>query len=107
MPPSLAERETMSDASESRSAEPSRRSILRNLAFGAGGAAMLGTAASRSRDAAAQTKMTQQVSGYQDTPKGEQRCDNCVQFVPPSSCKIVEGNIAPAGWCKLYVKKPA
>ena len=97
----------MNDAPKIRSAELSRRSILRNLAYTVGGAAMLGTTVSGHRVAAAQTKMTQKAVGYQDTPKGKQRCDNCAQFEPPSSCKIVQGNIAPAGWCKVYVKKPA
>jgi hypothetical protein len=97
----------MDDEPKIRSAELSRRSILRNLAFTASGAAMLGTTASGNRLAAAQTKATQKAVGYQDTPKGAQRCDNCAQFEPPSSCKTVEGQIAPAGWCKVYVKKPA
>jgi len=95
-----------------RSPEFSRRSVLRKLAFGlrnlalgAGAAALLGTAVSGR--AAAQTKATQKSVGYQDTPKGAQRCDNCRQFEPPSSCKTVEGTISPAGWCKVYVKKPA
>jgi hypothetical protein len=96
----------MDDAPKIRSAELSRRSILRNLAFTVGGAAMLGTTVSGNRAAAAQTKTTQKAVGYQDTPKGAQRCDNCTQFEAPSSCKVVEGNIEPAGWCKVYVKKP-
>jgi hypothetical protein len=96
----------MSDIPEIRSVELSRRSILRNLAFTAGGAAMVGATMS-GNGTAAQTKMKQAVVGYQATPKGEQRCDNCTQFEPPSACKVVEGNIAPAGWCKVYVKQPA
>jgi hypothetical protein len=43
---------------------------------------------------------------YQDTPKGEQRCDNCALFEPPS-CKTVDGTIAAQGWCIVYAKKPA
>ncbi len=97
----------MNYAPKIRSAELSRRSILRNLAFTAGGAAVLGTTVSGNRVASAQTKATQKAVGYQDTPKGPQRCDNCAQFEPPSSCKTVQGPIAPAGWCKVYVKKPA
>jgi hypothetical protein len=42
---------------------------------------------------------------YQPTPKGDQRCDNCVFWQPPASCKIVDGTIAPSGWCTLYKKK--
>jgi hypothetical protein len=97
----------MSDVSEVQSAELSRRSILRKLALAAGGAAMLVATIRGNREAVAQTKMSQKVVGYQDTPQGEHRCDNCLQFQPPSSCKVVEGNINPAGWCKVYVKKPA
>ena len=127
----------MGDASKIQSAVLSRRSILRNLAYSAGGAAVLGTivsgarvaeaqtkatqkavgyqdtpkglgtTVSGTRVAEAQTKATQKAVGYQDTPKGAQRCDNCRQFEPPSSCKTVEGTVAPAGWCKVYVKKPA
>src|ERR1700674_3955623 len=97
----------MGNASETRSAPLSRRAMLRKCALSAGGAAMLGAAASASRDAAAQTKATQKAVGYQDTPHGAQRCDNCLQFQPPSSCKTVDGKVDPGGWCKVYVKKPA
>ena len=84
----------------------SRRSLLRSLALTAGGAGMVGTSVGGSRTAAAQTKMTQLIVAYQTTPKGDQRCDNCTQFLPPSSCKLVEGTVAAAGWCKIYEKKP-
>ena len=97
----------MSDVSKIQPAELSRRSTLRKLAFTAGGAAMLATTTSGNRAAAAPTKMTQKAVAYQDSPQGAQSCDNCMQFEPPSSCKVVEGNISPGGWCKIYVKKPA
>lgn len=97
----------MKDEPKVRSAQLSRRVVLRNVAFAAGGAALLGTTLGASRADAAPTKATQKVVGYQETPKGAQRCDNCSQFEPPSSCKVVEGKINPAGWCKVYVKKPA
>jgi hypothetical protein len=44
---------------------------------------------------------------YQDTPKGEQRCENCIQFEAPSTCKTVDGTVAAQGWCMVYAKKPA
>jgi hypothetical protein len=89
--------DTMDDAPKINSAELSRRSILRNSAFTAGGVAMLGTIMaggatmlgafmSGSREAAAQTKMTPIAVGYQGTPQGPQRCDNCTQFESPASC---------------------
>ena len=78
----------------------SRRCLFRKVAAG-GGIAMFGAIASE----LAFAKATQKAAGYQDTPKGEQRCDNCSQFEAPSSCKIVEGEINPDGWCRVYVKK--
>jgi hypothetical protein len=50
-------------------------------------------------------KVSQKSVRYQDTPKGEQRCDNCALFEAPSSCKTVEGPVAPEGWCMVYAKK--
>jgi len=49
--------------------------------------------------------MSQQAAKYQDAPKGEQRCDNCVLFEAPAACKSVDGTIAPEGWCRIYAKK--
>jgi hypothetical protein len=105
----------MDDAPEIPSREFSRRSILRNSAFTAGGvgtimvggAALLGAMMSANRTAEAQTKMTPTAVSYQGTPQGPQRCDNCTQFQLPAACKVVSGAIAAAGWCKLYAKKPA
>jgi len=51
-------------------------------------------------------KMSQAQAQYQNRPKGDQKCANCVQFVAESNtCKVVEGNISPEGWCMLWVKK--
>jgi hypothetical protein len=97
----------MKDAPKVRPIELSRRSMLRNIAIGAGGAAVLRTGVSEIPAAQAQTKALQKTVAYQGTPKGDQRCDNCRQFEPPSACKTVEGTIAPSGWCKVYMKKPA
>jgi hypothetical protein len=85
------------------SAGLSRRNLLRKIACVVGGVAIISSSMIR----AALAKATQKAAGYQDTPKGDLRCDNCSQFEPPSSCKVVEGNVSPAGWCKVYVKKPA
>ena len=51
---------------------------------------------------------------YQDQPKGDQKCSNCLQFVAGKSpadkggCKIIPGDteISPNAWCVAYVKKP-
>ena len=50
-------------------------------------------------------KMSQKAALYQDTPKGDQRCENCTLFQPDSACKIVDGSVRPDGWCKFYVLK--
>lgn len=98
----------MSDLMKIRSVGFSRRSVMRNFALvTTGGVAVFGTSVIGVRVAAAQAKASQTAVGYQNTPKGAQQCDNCTQFAAPSSCKVVEGDIAPAGWCKMYVKKPA
>jgi hypothetical protein len=51
------------------------------------------------------TKSPQQVAGYQDRPNGADRCSNCLNFQPPSSCKVVAGRISPDGWCRIYAVK--
>jgi hypothetical protein len=56
---------------------------------------------------AAAAKVSQQVVKYQDTPKGEQHCENCLHFQAPSSCQSVDGTVSPQGWCMIYAKKPA
>jgi hypothetical protein len=56
--------------------------------------------------ARAQAKIAQKLVQYQEKPKGPQECDNCLHFVPPASCKMVEGKINPKGWCQLYAPKP-
>jgi hypothetical protein len=86
-----------------RSYEVSRRQLLHSATLVAGGAAVLATAMTPQRAEAG--AMTQKAAGYQPTPKGDQRCDNCNLFQPPSSCKFVAGDISPSGWCRLYAKK--
>lgn len=94
----------MEENSRVVSVKVSRRCLLRQVAVTAGGAAALGTVAIGRANAA---QVSQKIVAYQDTPHGAQECDNCAQFQPPSSCKVVEGTVSPAGWCKVYVKKPA
>jgi hypothetical protein len=79
----------------------SRRVMLTGtvLALGAAAAA---TAVSQSL---AQQKISQADAKYQATPKGDQRCDGCVNFQPPNACKFVQGDISPSGWCQLFAQK--
>jgi hypothetical protein len=54
----------------------------------------------------AQKKMAPKMVQYQQTPKKDQKCSVCLQFVPPDACKLVEGKINPEGWCSLFAAKP-
>lgn len=43
---------------------------------------------------------------YQEQPKADQKCSTCMHFIPESNtCKLVEGQISPNGWCTLWAKK--
>lgn len=79
-----------------------RRIVLRAGVAAAASGAIIGAAASQAQ---AQQKLAKNLIMYQDTPKGDQRCDNCTHWQPPNACAIVEGAIAPAGWCGAWAPK--
>lgn len=60
-----------------------------------------------SADAAAPAAKVSQASvQYQTQPKGDQQCSGCMHFIAESNtCKLVEGQISPDGWCTLWAKK--
>jgi hypothetical protein len=87
------------------SSKISRRRVL-TVAAGAAGTVAGVTAMVGTSTPAQAAKASQKAVKYQDTPKGEQRCDNCVQFEAPSTCKTVDGTVAAQGWCIVYAKKP-
>ncbi len=65
-----------------------------------GAAAIIGTSTP-----AQAAKASQKTVKYQDTPKGEQRCENCELFEAPSTCQTVDGTVTAQGWCIVYRKK--
>ncbi len=79
----------------------SRRSLLKSGSLLAVAALTVGVA----RGARAQQKASKQAMKYQDKPNGQMMCSNCLQFVPPNGCKVVEGDISPNGYCIAWVKK--
>jgi hypothetical protein len=81
----------------------SRRAVLRSAALSLGAAAA--TATTVVSQTAAQQKISQADAKYQIMPKGDQRCDGCVNFQPPNGCKFVQGEISSNGWCQLFVPK--
>jgi L-lactate utilization protein LutC len=48
---------------------------------------------------------------YQSTPNGSKQCSKCTFFIAGKSatangsCKIVQGDISPKGYCALYSAK--
>ena len=81
----------------------SRRAILLNSASIAAGGFILSAPAARTT--LSQTKLSHEISKYQDTPKNNQKCSTCIQFVAPASCKIVVDPISPDGWCQFWGAK--
>ena len=73
----------------------SRRTVLIGGTAAVAATALAGTAS-------AQDKIPQAAVMYQDQPKGDQRCDNCLHWEPPNACAIVAGEIAPEGWCGVW-----
>jgi hypothetical protein len=82
----------------------SRRAIL---AAAAGGAltSAAGMPVAADEPVAEKDKIKKTDAKYQDQPKGQQRCEICLQFQPPASCKIVQGPISPHGWCQFFAAK--
>ena len=89
-------------------------SVLLGCDSGNKGASSTGSApasppAPSAPDSAAPTnapKVPQASVQYQTQPKGEQKCATCVNFIAESNtCKVVEGQISPEGWCTLWAKK--
>lgn len=80
-----------------------RRTVLKRAART--GAALAVGVVGLSTDVMAQAKTSQKSVAYQDSPKGDQKCENCKLFEAPNGCKTVQGPIAAQGWCKIWVKK--
>jgi hypothetical protein len=76
-----------------------RRDTLRRLLVGGCALCMPGLGRAQAG------KLSKVQAQYQDQPKGDQVCGNCMHFMPPSACMVVEGEISPSAWCKLWVKK--
>ena len=76
-----------------------RRRVLISVAASA---SVLATSA---RPAAAGAKIAQSAVYYQSSAKDGQQCGQCAQFLSPHGCKLVDGDISPSGWCRLWVKR--
>ena len=81
------------------------RLARRRLLYGALWVAALGLAPRVPRRAAAEEKLKKNDAKYQPSPKGQQRCEICLQFQPPASCKLVTGAVSPKGWCQYFAAR--
>jgi hypothetical protein len=91
---------TMSHSFE-KNVQTTRRILLQTAIGAVSAVSFLGLTARGARAA----KSSKSDVVYQDSPKGNQQCDGCRQFIPPNACKQVEGVISPSGWCKMWAKK--
>ena len=82
----------------------SRRTLLRGAGLAIGGAALLASVGGATAMAAA-NKLPASAVGYRPIPMGKARCDSCVQWQGPTTCKVVSGQLSPSGWCSLYGPK--
>lgn len=82
----------------------SRRTVITAPVQAAIKAALAGIATvALASSARAQQKRTKEQAQYQDEPKaGILMCGTCTHFVAPSSCKVVEGDVAITGWCNVF-----
>jgi hypothetical protein len=76
----------------------SRRNIIRATVGGISAGLMF-----RISRAGASDKMSRQQAEYQGSPNGLYSCGMCTLFLPPKSCKVVDGDISSDGWCKAFV----
>ena len=81
-----------------------RRIFIRRIALLAGGGVATSGFLTVAR-AAPPPKLSQSDSGYRNKPKGAQRCDLCVNWRAPDSCKVVAGVINATGLCSLFALK--
>jgi hypothetical protein len=75
----------------------SRRTVMRAVVSGVSAGLL-----SRMARAEASEKMTRQQAEYQGTPNSIYSCAVCTLFEKPKSCKVVEGEVSPDGWCKAF-----
>ncbi len=64
---------------------------------------LVASAAALAAPQTAAAKISKRAAGYQNRPRGRQKCANCRVFYPRSrTCKLVSGRFSPNGWCRLW-----
>ena len=77
----------------------------RRLLLAAGAVVSAATVVNNDPSPAADIKISASAVGYQNYPNGDKQCSECVHFLPPSGCKIVEGTISPHGYCRIFARR--
>ena len=82
----------------------SRRTFIKTMCVFAAAATGDPTTAADAQEykAQEQKKLTQPAARYQDHPNGNDACGACPYFQFPKSCVLVEGDISPMGWCRMF-----
>jgi hypothetical protein len=44
---------------------------------------------------------------YEDSAQGADHCGLCEHFAAPHRCRLVVGDIASTGWCRLFAAETA
>jgi hypothetical protein len=65
----------------------------------------IGAFAALRAEAEAAATIDKKTAAYVTHPVGGKQCSKCVQFIAPSSCKLVKGTISPQGYCKFFSAK--
>ncbi len=84
----------------------SRRGVIaRSLVIVAAAFGRLSVPARAEGELSESEKITHADAHYQLVPKGQQRCEICLQFEPPDHCRIVQSPIYRKGWCQYFAAR--
>ena len=82
-----------------------RRTLIQFAAKGVAAAAVAGPFLLLSNHARADNQMSKDQAKYRDQPNGDQQCSTCTNFLSPSGCSVVSGQVSPNGWCQFFQAK--
>lgn len=80
----------------------SRRTFIQTMCYAAAAATATTIAGAQEYKPQEQKKLTQAAAKYQNHPNGNDGCGACPYFQFPRSCVLVEGDISPMGWCRMF-----
>jgi hypothetical protein len=86
--------------------DQARRDFLKQAVPAAAGVVAVPVLALTATEAFA-GKTSKSAVQYQNKPKDDQKCSQCVFFIAAKSggkgkCQVGQGDISPQGWCSLY-----